>query len=79
MFLEQIEKNKLEAFKILVERKRQSKNTVFINDEGYYCYKTKKGLLKTYVSFNSFKEYEKSDFYPENPERVNGFIFVPLL
>lgn len=79
MFLEQVEKNKLEAFQHLVERKGQNKDTVFIDDDGYYCYKTKKGLLKAYVSFNSFKEYEKSDFYPENPERITGFIFVPLL
>lgn len=79
MFFEQIEKNKLEAFKHLVERKGQNKDTVFIDDDGYYCYKTKRGLLKTFVSFNSFNEYQKSDFYPENPERVNGFIFVSLL
>ena len=79
MFFEQIEKNKLEAFKHLVERKGQNKDTVFIDNDGYYCYKTKRGLLKTFVSFNSFNEYKKSYFYPENPEKVNGFIFVSLL
>lgn len=78
MFLEQIEKNKIEAFKHLVERKRQDKETVFIDDEGYYCYRTKRGLLKSFVSFNSFNEYRKSDFYPEKEERVEGFYFVPL-
>lgn len=79
MFLEQIEKNKLEAFKHLVERKGQNKETVFIDDKGYYCYRTKRGLLKTFVSFNSFYEYKKSDFYPANLEQVNGFYFVFLL
>jgi len=79
MFLGQAEKNKLNAFKHLVEQKGQNKDTVFIDEEGYYCYKTKRGLLKTFVSFNSFKEYKKSDFYPKNPERVNGFLFVSLL
>lgn len=79
MFYEQIEKNKLEAFKHLVERKGQNKDTVFIDDEGYYCYKTKRGLLKPFVSFNSFNEYQKSNYYLKNSERVNGFIFVSLL
>lgn len=63
MFLEQIEKNKLEAFKHLVEIKGRDKETVFINNEGYYCYKTKRGKLKIFVSFNSFNEYKKSAFY----------------
>lgn len=79
MLLKQIEKNKLEAFQHLVERKGQNKDTVFINDDGYYCYKTKRGLIKTFISFNTFNEYQKSDFYQNNPERVNGFIFVSLL
>lgn len=79
MFLEQVEKNKLEAFQHLVERKGQNKDTVFIDDDEYYCYKTKRGLLKAYVAFNSFNEYKNSDFYPEYAEeRVNGFYFVSL-
>ena len=79
MFLEQIEKNRLEAFKHLVERKGQNKETVFIDDNGCYCYRTKKGLLKTFKAFNSFNEYKKSDFYSKSLEQVNGFYFVPLL
>lgn len=78
MFLEQIEKNKLESFKHLVERKGQNKESVFIDDEGNYCYRTKRGLLKSFASFKSFNEYKKSDFYPEQLERVNGFYFVSL-
>ncbi len=78
MFLEQIEKNRKAAFEHLVERKGQNKDTISIED-GYYSYKTKRGLLKTFVAFNSFNEYKKSDFYPEQPEQVNGFYFVALL
>lgn len=79
MFLGRINKNRLEAFKHLVERQGQNKETVFIDEEGYYCYRTKRGLLKTFVPFNSFNEYKRSDFYPEKLEQVNGFYFVSLL
>lgn len=38
----------------------------------------KKGLVKTYISFNSFNEYKKSELYPRKEERVNGFCFVEI-
>ena len=79
MFLEQINKNRKAAFEHLVEQKGQDKDTVFIDDKGYYCYITKRGSLKTFVVFDSFIKYKKSDFYPEKPKQVNGFYFVPLL
>lgn len=77
MFLEQIEKNRRLAFEHLVERKNQNKNTISIEGEKY-SYKTKRGLIKTYVAFNSFGEYRNSVLYPTPDERVNGFYFVPL-
>ncbi len=77
MFLEQIDKNRKAAFEHLVERKGQNKNTISVEGE-YYSYRTKRGLIKTYVAFNSFNEYKRSDFYPEQPEQVNGFYFVVL-
>lgn len=79
MFLEQISKNREEAFKQLIKRKNADEETFFIDEDGYYCYRTKRGLLKTYVYFDSFETYRKSDFYPEKEERVNGFYFVSLL
>lgn len=62
----------------MVERKGQNKDTVFIDENDYYCYKTKRGLLKAFVSFNSFNEYRKSDFYPGKFEQIDGFYFVLL-
>lgn len=80
MFIEQKQRNKLESFKQFVERNKQNPDTVFIDEHGYYCYRTKRlGLLKTYVSFDTFSEYKKSDFYPEYAEKVNGFYFVSLV
>ncbi len=78
MFLKQIKKNRKAAFEHLVERKGQNKNTISV-EGGYYSYRTKRGLIKTYVAFDSFNEYKKSDFYPEQSEQVNGFYFVALL
>ena len=79
MFIEQKQTNKLESFKHFVKRNKQNPDTVFIDEQGYYCYRTKRGLLKTFVSFDTFNEYKKSDFYPEHAEKVNGFYFVSLV
>lgn len=76
MLKEQINKNRKLAFEHLVEQKRQNKNTVFIDSDGYYCYKTKREMLYIFVAFDSFAEFKKSDFYPEQPECVDGFYFV---
>lgn len=75
MFMEQKEKNRMKVFKHLVEREKQNPETVFI-DGKHYCYKTKRGLLKSFVSFDSFNEYRNSSFYENcrNPKRADGFI-----
>lgn len=75
MFLSQIKKNKRLAFEHLVEIKKQNKETIVVNGNEY-SYTTKRGLVKTYVEFNSFKEYQMSNLYPNKVERVNGFYFV---
>lgn len=77
MFLEEIEKNRKLAFEHLVEVKKQDKATVNVNGNEY-SYTTKRGLKKRYISFNSFNEYTKSEFYEKKLERVNGFLFVEL-
>lgn len=77
MFLEQIEKNKMLAFRHLVSIKKQDAETVAVNGN-LFSYTTKRGILKTYVGFNSFKEYRKSSLYPNKPEQTNGFYFVPV-
>lgn len=78
MFLEQIEKNKMLAFLHLVKAKKQDEGTVVVNGN-LFSYTTKRGVIKTYLCFNSFQEYNKSKLYPNNPERVNGFYFVPVI
>lgn len=78
MFLKQIDKNKKLAFEHFVEAwKKQNKDTVVVNGNEY-SYTTKKGLVKKYIGFNSFKEYKKSELYPEKAEKVEGFIFVEI-
>ena len=77
MFLEQIDKNKKEAFEHLIKGKKQDIDTIFIN-RNEYSYTTKRGLVKRYYGFNSFSEYKKSELYPNKPEQVNGFYFVLL-
>lgn len=73
-----IEENKRLAFEHLVEIKKQDKSTVIV-DGDKYSYKTKRGLVKTYIGFNSFKQYQNSNLYPEHrEERVNGFSFVEV-
>lgn len=77
MFLEQIDKNRKTAFEHLVECKKQNKETVVVNGNKY-SYTTKRGLLKKYIGFNSFKEYKGSELYPNKAEQVNGFYFVEI-
>lgn len=77
-FSDQIEKNKLAAFKHFVKCwKKQDENTVVVNGNEF-SYTTKGGLVKKYAGFNSFNEYKNSEFYPQHPERVNGFVFVGI-
>ena len=78
MILTQIDKNKKAAFQHLVEYKKQNKDTVSINGNEY-SYTTKKGIVKKYIRFNSFAEYQKSELYPHHAERVEGFYFVALI
>jgi len=77
MFLEQIKQNREKAFEKFALRK----DAVIVNleDDGYYSYITKKGIKHTFVYFDSFEKYRKSDFYPENPNCVDGFYFVSLI
>lgn len=75
MFLSQIEKNKRLAFEHLIERKKQNKDTIKVA-RNIYTYKTKRGFIKKYVNFNSFKEYRESNLYSNKLEKVNGFYFV---
>ena len=77
MFLEQIDKNRKTAFEHLVECKKQNKETVVVNGNKY-SQTTKRGLLKKYIGFNSFKEYKGSELYPNKAEQVNGFYFVEI-
>jgi hypothetical protein len=79
MFVEQIEINRMKSFKHLVKRNNGNIDTVLHNENGYYSYRTKEGILNTYVAFDSFEKYRKSDFYTEHAERVNGFFFVSLV
>ena len=65
------------AFHHLVSIKKQDVETVVVNGN-LYSYTTKRGVLKTYLGFNSFNEYRKSNLYPRKPEQVNGFYFVPI-
>ena len=79
MFLEQIEINRRKAFEHFVECwKKQDKSTVNVNGNKY-SYKTKRGILKEYIAFKSFKEYQKSDYYMGyEMVKVEGFIFVEI-
>lgn len=78
MFLEQIEKNRRDAFIYFVEAiKRQNKDTINVNGD-IFSYVTKRGIVKKYKAFKSFDEYKKSDIYENRMEKVNGFIFVEL-
>ena len=77
-FSARIKANKLAAFTHFVKcYKKQDENTVVVN-RNEYSYTTKNGLVKKYVGFNSFNEYKNSEFYPQHPERVCGFIFVEV-
>ena len=78
MFLEQIDKNKKEAFEHLIQCKKQDVETISISGNEY-SYTTKRGLIKKYYGFNSFAEYKKSELYPNKPEQVNGFYFVLIV
>ena len=78
MFLEQIPVNRRKAFEHFVECwKKQDKSTVTVNGN-VYTYKTKRGITKKYIGFNSFKEYEKSELYTKKAEHVEGFYFVEV-
>lgn len=79
MLLEQIEKNRKSAFEHFVEIKKQDKNTIIVNGNEY-SFRTKRGLLKKYIGFNSFKEMKKSSLfnYESHIERVNGFYFIQI-
>lgn len=77
MFLEQIEKNRIEAFEHLVEIKKQDKKTIAVSGNEF-SYKTKRGLVKKYISFKSWSDFVNSDLYENKFERVNGFIFVQI-
>lgn len=71
------ENNQRVAFEHLVEIKKQDKNTVVV-EGNTYSFKTKRGLLKQYIGFYSYEAYRKSEYYPTQPERCNGFLFVQL-
>ena len=77
MLAEQIEINKKHSFELLVELKKQNKETIEIN-EGIFSYITKRGLIKKFVCFTTFSEYRNSDFYPQKAERVNSLYFVEI-
>lgn len=78
MFLEQIEKNRRDAFAHFVEViKRQNKDTINVNGD-IFSYVTKRGVTKKYKAFKTFEEYRKSNIYEKHLEKVNGFIFVEL-
>ena len=74
------ERNRMAAFEHLAEIKKQDKNTVAV-DGNIYSYKTKRGLVKKYISFKSWNEYKESGLWLNSKyklERVNGFIFVKI-
>ena len=75
MFLEQIEKNKLDAFQHLVKNKKQNTETITVDGDAF-SFATKRGVRKKYICFSSFGAYQKSPLYPAYAERVNGFYFV---
>ena len=78
MIRTQVEKNKLLAFKHFVEvQKKQDKTTIMVNNNEF-SYVTKSGIVKRYMGFNSFGEYQNSCLYPQRAERVNGFVFVQI-
>ena len=77
MLEEQSRKNRYNAFVHLVEMKRRNPETIEV-DGDEYSYKTKRGLLKKYKVFKSFKAYTNSEYYDNKLERVNGFLFVLL-
>lgn len=77
-FSDRIETNKIAAFKHFVKCwKKQDENTVVVNGNEY-SYTMRGGVVKKYVGFNSFNAYKNSEFYPQHPERVCGFIFVEI-
>lgn len=68
MFLSQIPKNELNAFKHYVSAfKKQNPETVSF-DDGIYSYKTKRGVVKRFKSTKS----------KNATIRVNGFLFEPI-
>lgn len=72
------EQNKLNAFKHFVGAiKKQNPDTVEV-DGNIYSYRTKRGLLKRYIHFPTFKEFVNSEYYNNRMEKVNGFIFVEI-
>lgn len=74
----QIQKNKEEAFKHLIEVKKQNPKTMVVEQDDIFSYTTKRGLVKKYKAFNTFESYAQSELYPDKMDRVNGFIFVPI-
>lgn len=70
-------KNRENAFRYYVQRIKQDPDTVIIEGDNY-SFVTKKGIVRRYRAFFSFKEYAKSEYYlsKNKMERVWGFIFV---
>ena len=66
------------GFPALGGTERTGQDKAFVDAGGNNCYRTKIGMLKTFVAFNSFNEYQKSEYYPRKPERANGFYFVQV-
>lgn len=78
MFIELIEKNKKNAFEYFVEvRKQQDKNTIVV-EGNIYSFITKRGNVKKYIGYDSYRAYRKSEFYPQKAEQVNSFWFVEI-
>lgn len=78
MYEELREKNRLDAFKHYVTAwKKQNATTIEVHGD-FYCYKTKKGIIKKFWAVSKFSDYKNSEFYNNELIKVNGFMFVEI-